>query len=105
MRPRFLSLLAAAVVVLSGTALAGPRPSINARQHQQADRIRAGAASGQLTRAEAAWLRAEQRGIAREERWLRRGGLTPREYRHLQQELNRSSRHIARERRDGDRRW
>jgi hypothetical protein len=101
----FVSLVTAALV-LSGTAFAGPRASapIDARQHRQATRIRDGVASGQLTRAETARLCAEQRAIAREERWLRRAGLTPGEYRHLQRELNQSSRHIARERHDRQRR-
>lgn len=104
MRNRFVPLIVA-LLALGGTAFAGPRPSIDARQHRQSARIHAGAVSGQLTRAEAARLRAEQRAIAHEERWLRRGGLTVGERRHLQHELNQSSRHIARQARDGQRRW
>ncbi|HSX59615.1 MAG TPA: hypothetical protein VLF18_05405 [Tahibacter sp.] len=92
-------------VLLSGAAAAGT-PVVNDRQDAQRERINEGVASGELTRREAAGLRAEQAHIRREERAAKADGVVTRgERRHLQRDLNRASgdihdqKHDAQERR------
>jgi hypothetical protein len=104
---RVLALTILATGVLAAPALAEQRlhprhprqhAGINAREHRQAARIRDGVRDRELTRAEAARLRAEMAAIRAEERLYRRTGpgLTPRERRDLQRDLNRASRDIRR---------
>jgi hypothetical protein len=101
--------MALSVLVL-GTAFAGiacaDTPVVNERQSVQRERIDEGVASGELTRREAAGLRAQQAHVRQEEREAKADGVvTRRERRHLQRELDRSSatihdqKHDAQERR------
>jgi hypothetical protein len=91
---------------LTQTACAGHepyRPGVNARQHNQHERIVQGVRSGELSREEAQTLRAEQRAIQREERYYRADGvLTPGERRELQRELNEASQNIHEEKHDAE---
>jgi|GEM_PF-1892296 len=74
---------------------------VDARQARQADRIRNGVQSGDLTRREASALRSEQRGINRMERRANADGVvTPRESRRLEHAQDRASRHINQQRHD-----
>jgi len=76
------------------------RPGINARQHRQVARIRAGRHEDQITRGELNRLRADEAAIRAEERVYRRSGdgLSRRERQDLQRDLNRTSREIYRAR-------
>ncbi|MBX3594246.1 hypothetical protein [Sphingomonas sp.] len=80
--------------------------SINQRQAQLDQRIDMGVRNGQLTRSEAARLRAEYRQIAQLEYRYRRSapGLTLNERRDLDRRFNALSARIRYERRDDDRR-
>jgi hypothetical protein len=95
-----LALLTTLTLLLPLTSFA--QGNLNARQREQQQRIRAGVRSGELTRLEAARLQTEQARIrAAETRARRSGGVfTARERVHLQRELNQSSRHIYRQKRD-----
>ena len=86
---------------LSGLAQ-GWHKSVNAREHEQQSRIRAGVRSGALTRLEAARLEAEEARIRRDEARARRSGgvFTARERARIQRELNHSSRDIYRQAHD-----
>ena len=77
--------------------------SVNRREHRQGERIQQGLRSDELTRREAARLRAEQAGVRAEERRYRRTGtgLSPWERRDLQRDLNRTSRDLYRQKHDG----
>jgi hypothetical protein len=78
-------------------------PGVNARQHNQQDRIAQGVRSGALTRDEAKGLRDEQRGIRQEERQYKSDGvLTRGERKDLQQDLNVASRNIYSEKHDAE---
>ena len=78
---------------------------IDRMQQQQRDRIAQGIRSGELTRAEASRLMAEQRAIRQEERAYRADGvLTGYERRDLWQDLNAASQHIYNEKHDGQER-
>jgi len=93
-----------AVLVVAGLlALPTAEAAVDGREHRQRERIRDGVQSGELTRHEAARLRREQAGIRAEERRYRRSGdgLSRRERRDLQRDLNRSSRDIRRQKHDG----
>jgi hypothetical protein len=105
-------LLVAILAALPVVALAGPQgqggnqrhhgQSINQRQHNQQARIHQGVRSGELTRHEARRLQGEQRHIRKEERAYRSDGhLSRAERADLNRDLNRSSRHIAAQKRDG----
>ena len=87
-------------------AAAGTRdPVVNARQHNQHDRIAQGVRSGELTRDEVKGLRAEQRGLRQEERAYKAdGSLTRDERKDLHQVMNDSSRSIYAERHDAEKR-
>ena len=77
--------------------------NINQRQENQQDRIGQGIKSGQLNPREAARLERQEAHINRvESRYRKSGnGLSPRERVRLQRDLNRESRHIHRQRHDG----
>jgi len=77
--------------------------SINARQERQTTRIRQGVRSGELTRHETQRLAAERASIRTQEAFYRRSGgeFTNRERARVQRELQQSSRHIYRQKHDG----
>jgi hypothetical protein len=79
-----------------------PKP-VNARQARQTTRIRQGVRSGELTRRETQRLAAEQASIRTREAFYRRSGgeFTARERARVQRELQQSSRHIYRQKHDG----
>lgn len=80
--------------------------SIDARQHQQRERIQEGLRSGELTRHEAGRLFAEQRDLNRQERAFRSDGVvTPWERREMNQDLNTAGRHIYNETHDAQARF
>ncbi len=76
-------------------------PGVNKRQRNQKKRIVQGMRSGELTAREAGRLRKEQAKIRREERRFKSDGmLTERERVKLHRDLNRSSKHIYRQKHD-----
>ena len=99
-----ISLLAGIVFcsVLTSTNLRADdrKPSIDRREHHQQVRIRQGIRSGELTRAEARRLEAEQARIRVDERFAKRGDFTPEERRRIQNELNKASRDINKQKHD-----
>ncbi len=90
----------------AGSAFAGPRQKVgkahtNARQHRQEHRIRKGVESGELTKKEAARLKAEQKAVNKmEEEALEDGHLSKKEKKHLQRAQNAASRDIYRQKHD-----
>jgi hypothetical protein len=97
-------MMAAVLMALPVVAAAGTRdPGVNQRQHSQQHRIQQGVKSGELTRGETRRLETEQRHIRHEEaRYKSDGQLTRAERADLQQDLNRSSRHIYNQKHDGE---
>ena len=90
-----------AICSLAGVA-SNAQAGINARQHRQQARIAQGVHSGALTGREAARLERQQRQVRREERLFRADGrLGPAERATLNRDLNRTSRHIWRQKHDG----
>jgi hypothetical protein len=95
--------IAAGVVafgLIAPAAYAGqnhPR-GINAREHRQAQRIRAGVKNGEITKGELDKLRADEAGVRAEERVYRKsgGGLNNAERKDLEKDLNQTSREIYR---------
>ena len=80
-------------------------PGVNKRQHRQKDRIKQGVRSGELTKEEAKSLRGEQKAIREKERAYKSdGNLTKDERKELHQESNESSKHIAEEKHDAEKR-
>jgi hypothetical protein len=78
---------------------------INKKEHREQARIRQGIRSGELTRAEARRLEAEQARIRVDERFDRADGkLTLKERRQLHKELRRASRDIYRQKHDNQNR-
>jgi hypothetical protein len=78
-------------------------PGVNARQHNQRDRIAQGVRSGELTKSETKGLLQEQRSIRQEERAYKSDGvLTRDERRDLHQDLTQASRNIYNEKHDGE---
>lgn len=77
--------------------------SVNARQGRQTARIRQGVRSGELTRRETQRLAAERASIRTQEAFYRRSGgeFTTRERARIQRELQQSSRHIYKQKHDG----
>ena len=76
-------------------------PVVNARQQNQQQRIAEGVKSGQLTGREAVRLEREERAVRVEERAYKSDGkLTPAERKHLNQDLNKTSRDIYRQKHD-----
>jgi hypothetical protein len=76
-------------------------PAVNARQHNQHERIAQGVRSGALTQDEAKALRTEQRSIRQEERQYKSDGILARdERRDLHQDLRAASRDIYSEKHD-----
>jgi hypothetical protein len=95
-------LCGAALTIALGIAASADAATVNARQRHQRSRIREGVQSGELTRWEAARLSAQQRWIRYEEMRYRRndGRLGPWERADLRRDLDRASRHIARQKHD-----
>lgn len=80
-------------------------PGVNARQHNQRDRIRDGMHDGSLTRQEARDLRGEQKAIRAEERQYKSDGVLTRDERQdLRQDQRVASRHIYQEKHDAEQR-
>ncbi len=77
--------------------------SVNARQGRQTTRIKQGVRNGELTRRETERLTAEQASIRTQEAFYRRSGgeFTASERARVQRELQQSSRHIYRQKHDG----
>lgn len=93
--------LAAALLVAAGPVLANT-PVLDQRQERQAERIQQGWQSGELTRGEAAGLIRGQQQLRRMEyRAKADGQVTPRERARLQHNANVQSRHIFRQKHDG----
>jgi len=96
-------MLAATVAV---PVFAGPNdtPGVDRREQRQQTRIQEGVASGALTPREAAKLEAEQARIRAKEQAMKADGVvTKQERKELQRDLNRSSKHIAKEKHDKQR--
>jgi hypothetical protein len=96
------SIAVAVSMLVAGSVLAQPAtPGINDRQANQEARIEQGVTSGQLTRREAARLRAEQRAIRAEKRMARADGVvTPAERARIRRDQRRASRDIYRQKHD-----
>lgn len=93
------------IALLTPAAFADPagrpqhRPAgINKREHRQVERIQRGVKQGEITKAEADRLKADQAAIRAEERVYRHsgGGLTKPEVKDLEKDLNKTSREIKR---------
>jgi hypothetical protein len=100
-----LGLLTTLTLGTAGWAQSNETPGVDARQERQQNRIADGIASGELTPREAAKLERREAHIERSEQRAKADGVvTPAERRHLNRELNRSSRAIARQKHDAQRR-
>jgi hypothetical protein len=89
-----LSVLSFALVS-AGAIAQTASPVVTERQENQAARINQGVANGELTKKEAARLRAEQKGIRAEKRAFKADGkLTAAERAQLRRDQNTASRHI-----------
>jgi len=99
-----LALFALVIVLLpaAGWAQDPEHRTINGREREQQQRIRAGVRNGELTRREARRLESEEARIRVDEAYARRSGgqFTPRERARIQRELNHSSRDIYRQKHD-----
>lgn len=93
------------ITLLTPAAFADPagraphRPAgINKREHRQVKRIQRGVQQGEITKAEADRLKADEAAIRAEERVYRRSGngLTKPEVKDLEKDLNKTSREIKR---------
>lgn len=92
--------IAAATLILAGPIFAGT-PGLNQREHHQAQRIRQGVRSGELTRPEARRLvRGEARLRGNEYIAKSDGVVTPRERARLQREANVESKRIYAQKHD-----
>lgn len=88
-------------LMVSVAATAQSTPGVDQRQQSQQNRISQGVESGELTRVEAARLRAEQREVRRAERRAKADGkVTRRERANLHREQNQANRHIRRQKHD-----
>lgn len=99
-----LALIVAGVMAVASWSQADARgrdPGVNARQHNQQQRVRQGVRSGELTRREAGSLTREQRDIRQLERAYKSDGeLTRSERVDLHREQNQASRHIYQQKHD-----
>ena len=102
---RMMVVLATLVTLVAPVYAGTDDPGVNKRQHRQKDRIKQGVHSGELTKEEAKSLRGEQKAIREKERAYKSdGNLTKDERKELHQELNESSKHIAEEKQDTEKR-
>lgn len=98
---RMLAATCALGLALGAGAPAALGATIDKRQETQQKRIEQGIQSGELNQREAARLQREQNRIeAMENKALADGTLSKAEKRRLQRRLNKSSRHIYREKHD-----
>ena len=94
-------LLAGAALAQSPTAAPAPKPSIDARQATQEQRIQQGVKSGSLTAKEAARLeKGESRIDTAQARVAADGKVTKNEQRHLEKMTNHESRAIYKQKHD-----
>ena len=100
--------LIAAVALLATTHTASAQtatPGINARQHSQRARIKQGVASGELTRPEAARLRAREADIRQDKRAAKADGIVTRDERQdIRKDEKQASRAIYRQKHDAQER-
>jgi hypothetical protein len=76
-------------------------PVVDAREHNQKERIKDGVQSGELTKVEAHKLRKEQRGVKKAEARAKADGeVTPAERAKLDRKQDRASKHIAKQKHD-----
>ncbi len=88
-------------LALTAAAPGGDAATSDERQERQQDRIEQGIKSGELTKREAARLERQEAKIAAEEKAFRSDGkLSVRERAKLQRDLNKTSRHIYRQKHD-----
>jgi hypothetical protein len=100
---RLLLSAAAVIAVLTTGAMAD---TIDDRQANHAERIAKARRSGELTRQEAAALRAEQARIAEVERYIKADGIvTRREAAVMDRLQDQANRNLYRESHDGEKRW
>lgn len=93
------------VLLVASVSWAQSTPVIDQRQQNQRARINQGVVSGEVNRAEAARLRAEQRHIRRTERRAKAdGNVTAKERAKIQRKQNKVSRDIRRQKHDGQQR-
>jgi hypothetical protein len=93
-------LAAAVLAAISVPAMAGT-PRLDAREHNQRQRIAQGVRSGELTRPETRRLIAGERRLHRHERYAKSDGVvTPAERARLQRNANRMSKRIYRQKHD-----
>lgn len=102
-----LTAVAAVLAIAPAAAQAAPWQSINQRQANLERRIDQGVRSGELTRPEAARLRAQFNDISRLEMRYRRsgGGLDPRERADLDRRFDRLSAQVRFQKHDVQRRY
>jgi hypothetical protein len=95
-----LALVAAAGLIVAGPIFAGT-PGLDQREHNQAQRIRQGVASGELTRPETRRLVRGEARLHRNEALAKSDGVvTARERARLQHEANVESQRIYRQKHD-----
>lgn len=96
-----LTTLAVSLLIAGSVLAQTATPVVTQRQENQKERISQGVKSGELTKREAAKLRAEQRAIQAEKRMAKTDGtVTPAERAKLQRDQNRASRDIYRQKHD-----
>lgn len=99
-RITFLAVLAASPLLAAGPIVAGT-PGLDQREHHQAQRVRDGVSSGELTRPEARRLVRGEVRLHRHEAIAKADGVvTNRERARLQHEANVESRRIYRQKQD-----
>lgn len=92
--------IAAALAAISVPAMAGT-PRLDAREHNQRERIAQGVRSGELTRPETRRLVAGERRLHRHERYAKSDGVvTPGERARLERNADRMSARIYRQKHD-----
>ncbi|MEM6799908.1 MAG: hypothetical protein AAF696_00815 [Bacteroidota bacterium] len=97
----FASLLFFGLMFSTQTSFAQATPKASKRQLKQGVRIKQGVRSGELTRKEAAGLKAQQRNIRRTKRAAKADGVvTPRERAVISRKQNRANRSIRRQKND-----
>ena len=98
--------IAVCVTAVAGSCAFADTPVINAREQNQAKRIKQGVKSGKLTKAQAAQLKKQLKGDKQEKRAMIKanGGkpLTAEQRKTLRQNLNQSSKQIYQEKHPGN---
>jgi len=94
-----LAAAALGALALAGTARAG---EIGGRLENQRDRVEQGYENGNLTRKEACRLLGQEKDLRQERRHMARNGLSDRERREVNRDLDRESRRIHEQRTDDD---